>query len=597
LMKTNSKSIVHLMICMSILITSTLTCNFLVPVSPVTALALKFDGAPSLAVYIGNPRNNIFWLPAGEYYIEAVDSDGKVYEGWREVVHSDSDGGNTVAISQRVRGNGRSDEAIASQLKTLAEFMITVDIAQLTYLETASNGFRSTFKNSMDSIQMSDADPFYANLQEIADMREAVFAAIQALESRAQQAVSDSQQDGDGVPAGKVLPRLRLGIWESLENFLSFKNEEDEKARLEIMSVSAAMTPVEKEEAFYWLNTEKIGGAQNYDEFLQLLQEGRLENITSIRSDLYNGGPYQGVYQTINPDSNRPGGENIHRAGTELIQRGAELEFEIIKEVLTAAFPEIQKGLEYADKATRWAGFVKNMYVNPLETVQDMTIDKIKSGIQERVQLDLMSVMPDLDEEIAEQLAGDLTDEIMNSQPALATAIAESRNNHEPNVTGSQDPGEALTQNADTTGESSDSAISPPPSTENDFNSECLASGGAYTWTYEDFRQDSGTGGVTCNARFVFKNLGNKPLSLIVYAAWDNNAMQFMGWKTYLLKPGGVWEEKVSRTNYTDGTVTYSKVERILVVNVSPECAYVTSNENQSIWDLHSQSIDEITCP
>ena len=35
---------------------------------------------------------------------------------------------------------------------------------------------------------------------------------------------------------------------------------------------------------------------------------------------------------------------------------------------------------------------------------------------------------------------------------------------------------------------------------------ECLAPKDAYTWSYEDFRKSSGSGGEACNARFVFKN-------------------------------------------------------------------------------------------
>ena len=130
--------------------------------------------------------------------------------------------------------------------------------------------------------------------------------------------------------------------------------------------------------------------------------------------------------------SNRPGGETTHRVGAELIQRGAELEFEIVKETLTAAFPEIQQGFEYADKASEWTEFVNNMYVDPLGTLHDMSVDQIKSGIADRIQQDLLSAMPNLDEETAEQLAGDLTDEIMESQPAVATAVAEMQAAHEP---------------------------------------------------------------------------------------------------------------------------------------------------------------------
>jgi hypothetical protein len=126
---------------------------------------------------------------------------------------------------------------------------------------------------------------------------------------------------------------------------------------------------------------------------------------------------------------------------------------------------------------------------------------------------------------------------------------------------------------------------------------ECLAPQGVYTWAYEDFRQDSGSGGVVCSARFVLKNLSNDPLSLKIYTAWDNQAMQFTGWKSYSLQPGTTWEQNVSRTNYTDGAVTFLKVEHILVSYDTPACAALFSEENQSSWETQSIPIEEIACP
>lgn len=430
-MKTKLKLIVRLSLCVLVLVSASLSCNFPTSVGPVIAVAVKTDGIPSLALYVGNPQADQFRLPEGEYYVEAVDSEGLVYAGWREVVKPAPDGGDSVPVRLKVRGEGRHDEAVASQLKTLTSFMVTVDLARLTYLETASNGFQLTFEDSMDDIQMSDVDALYTSLLDISNQQDAVREAVQALEYRMQQAASDSLT-GSAKVASVALPRQRLDIWDSLEQFFTFKNEEDEKAREEILLVSASMTQEEKEEAFYWLDDKNRGGAANYDEFLQLLQNGQLGDVTAVRSDLYTGGPYQGVYQTVFPESNRPGGETTHRVGAELLQRGAELEFEIVKETLTAAFPEIQQGFEYADKASEWAEFVNNMYVNPLGTLADMSVDEIKSEIGERIQQDLMSAMPDLDEETAEQLAGDLTDEIMENQPAIATAVAAIRNPQEP---------------------------------------------------------------------------------------------------------------------------------------------------------------------
>ncbi len=149
----------------------------------------------------------------------------------------------------------------------------------------------------------------------------------------------------------------------------------------------------------------------------------------------------------------------------------------------------------------------------------------------------------------------------------------------------------------DATSVPSQEGTTPPSAAEASAEGKCVTPRDAYAWSYEDFRQSSGTGGVACNARFIFRNTSNEPLYLIVYTAWDNNAMQDKGWETYHLQPGGEWEERVNRTNYTDGVVTYSKVDRILVIRDAPECAGILSDESQSTWEAQASYIDEFTCP
>ena len=126
---------------------------------------------------------------------------------------------------------------------------------------------------------------------------------------------------------------------------------------------------------------------------------------------------------------------------------------------------------------------------------------------------------------------------------------------------------------------------------------DCVVPADSYTWSYLDSEQTSGTGGLACSARFVFTNSGSDPLNLIVYSAWDNNQMQFSGWKTYLVKPGATWEEQVSRTIYKDGDVTFSVVNRLLAIRDRPACRKLLSGDNEALWEQKALTIDEFTCP
>jgi len=101
---------------------------------------------------------------------------------------------------------------------------------------------------------------------------------------------------------------------------------------------------------------------------------------------------------------------------------------------------------------------------------------------------------------------------------------------------------------------------------------------------------------VTCNAEFLFRNTGSDTVNLIVHTAWDNNAMQSSKWATYQVQPGNEWAGHVDRTNYTSGVVTYSKVDRILVIRDMPECISMLVDASQPKWEVQALYIDEFTC-
>ncbi len=140
-------------------------------------------------------------------------------------------------------------------------------------------------------------------------------------------------------------------------------------------------------------------------------------------------------------------------------------------------------------------------------------------------------------------------------------------------------------------------SATPPPAAEAEAEVGCAVPTDSYTWSYLEVEQDSGTGGVACSARFVFKNSNAEPLNLVVYSAWDNGAMKFNGWKTYLVKPGATWEEQVSRTIYKDGDVTFSAVSRLMVIRDTQACRKLLAGGNEPIWEAQALTVDEFACP
>lgn len=127
---------------------------------------------------------------------------------------------------------------------------------------------------------------------------------------------------------------------------------------------------------------------------------------------------------------------------------------------------------------------------------------------------------------------------------------------------------------------------------------ECLAAKDSFHWSYVDFKSSKGTGGVTCNARMIFSNRGSEALLIVLYESFDNNAMKFEGWKSYQLLPSGELEKRVNRTIYTDGVITFDRVDKMLVLRDLPGCVKdIPSISQASEWADAAQNIDEITCP
>ena len=124
----------------------------------------------------------------------------------------------------------------------------------------------------------------------------------------------------------------------------------------------------------------------------------------------------------------------------------------------------------------------------------------------------------------------------------------------------------------------------------------CAPGYDAFEWSYEGFQQSSGTGGVACNASFVFRNTSDRPFYLLMFTEFDNNAMQLSRWEKHLMQPGDEWVERVNRTNYTDGTITFSRVSRYTVIWDVPECAPLLSEGNEDTWDMRARNVEEITC-
>jgi len=150
----------------------------------ILAVAFRLDeGSPAMSAYIGDPTRDPFELPAGPYYIEAVDQDDVVIS-LGSVNIEDDDVVDFPADFEAA--GGVADEERAEPLITLAGFLIDVELAEYTFLEIVTGGFSESPFDPALELQTADFDGLLAMYDEIAAQEDAVMAALSEVEGRAE---------------------------------------------------------------------------------------------------------------------------------------------------------------------------------------------------------------------------------------------------------------------------------------------------------------------------------------------------------------------------------------------------------------------------
>jgi hypothetical protein len=124
---------------------------------------------------------------------------------------------------------------------------------------------------------------------------------------------------------------------------------------------------------------------------------------------------------------------------------------------------------------------------------------------------------------------------------------------------------------------------------------QCLAPESSYSWQYEQKDTSEGDAhGGRCRADFVVTNTSDKPIFIMAYDVFDNNAMQDSNyWRQWSLGPG---EERREDTSYTfrpedeDGD-TYNYVSRLLAVKKVNACVWLVLDGQEEHWEAWGQEI------
>jgi hypothetical protein len=133
----------------------------------------------------------------------------------------------------------------------------------------------------------------------------------------------------------------------------------------------------------------------------------------------------------------------------------------------------------------------------------------------------------------------------------------------------------------------------------------CIVPTNGYDWSYEDKDTRIGTGGnakgmPSCVANFVLRSNLNEDVHLLYYSVFDNDAMHSENWESRRMDAFSEWSDRVSHTGYVDGSVTYSEIQKILLLRNDPACFhYLDTNDerNEILWETMSTVIEKLPCP
>jgi hypothetical protein len=540
----------------------------------VVALAIDLDGkSPLIHLFVGHSADNSWFLPKGDFYLECVGEQDLVYTIGRITIPNPE--GKVELGKLLVTADGISSPERKQELIRIANAVAGIRGGMLNFLYESSDGF--TTQLFMPPYEWTPAaiQSIRDNYDTVLTAEDETIKAFMAVEMRA----------GD-ILGGKPCPgmcRQQMGLLDKVLSFFTAMNKVDQRAVDDVVKGSSAMSAEERADAFLYFPPSLTGGVRSFDEMIQKLQNGDLDQYaaTRIRSFLMDEPTFVEALIDIRK-TNRPLLQIAHEEGTILVEKGAEMQVEIVKQVLQTSFPGIEAGFNYADKVNEWAEFIRTMYVDPTKGAVQFATGQATNQIAEQINNGLLDM--GYGEELAAEMSGYLSEQIVGQitkhDPELEILLADADSAE------SQDGNE---EDKDTD-ENEESDI--------DVLTACIVDRNLYAWGYENVHRQDCTDPkrcTGCGGMFVFQNNSDQVVYFTYYYYDSYQIPVVEGWKTGRspINPGDRWERNVSlRNEWKKGQTHYSEVVKIMVLKDGPECWDLS----EGFMETHAISIERLPC-
>jgi len=354
----------------------------------VLAVAFRLDeGSPLMSAYAGDPAKDAFELPAGQYYIEALDQD-EVFLSLGDV---DIAQGEAVEFpASFAEAGGAADPQRAESLKTVTNLLVDVELSKYTLLEVVSGGFEQPPFDPAVEPTAADVQALFEMYAGIAAQDDALRAALSQIEASATVSSGASYVRSQWAPP--------LGRWEFFKKkanewlfedggLLSWmRRATGEGQRERILAIAEQIPEGDRERVFKDTSVRLTGDAYDFNTWMEEIRQGKLDaELAAIYGQLYSADP-----EAAGRAGQRPI-DVLAREGTEGINKGVEFEADAYKKV-----PGVGKALDLVGKTKEWDEYARKLMENPPAALEGTARENYQEALAEKIKEDLKERAKDL---------------------------------------------------------------------------------------------------------------------------------------------------------------------------------------------------------
>lgn len=278
----------------------------------------------------------------------------------------------------------------AEDLQFLVDYCIDAQLLKIAYIEALSQGF-TTALVPPEMVQPVHLDAFFEIMSAIQANSDEMAAVLERMgyvddSSGTLGAIEQSPADSEVLSAGG------LGKFVAVFNFMRWGHRSRVNARERILKVVSNMSAAERDQLYQDVKSQtRLGisgqvGEGTATEFWQAVESGKYDNAANVlHNDLYHSTDpdgFTGRYHDLASDPAlklRPIDVFVEE-GAKGVEAGGKVVVAVVKDLA----PDLGKGMDYAEKAEKYANYANDVYNGDIgKATKDYINDQLKDAIDD----------------------------------------------------------------------------------------------------------------------------------------------------------------------------------------------------------------------